>query len=158
MFLNLGSITIQFGEVRPVERKSYYRTAFVDPKTKIITEIHFGWLLILAIFIIDVQIFCQLYLKIAASVVIHEEEQTDNGTEKTTDVRNHSIELDKSTDIVMFSCCFSEPEARVPSISHFLRGNRVGSRDNSSVFLHIISIWQNTVIRLNVILRNEDLM
>ena len=90
--------------------------------------------------------------------MIHEEEQTDNGTEKTTDVWNHSIELDKSTDIVMFSCCFSEPEARVPSISHFLRGNRVGSRDNSSVFLHIISIWQNTVIRLNVILRNEDLM
>ena len=158
MLLNFSSVSVEFCEVGPFDITADYICNFVDPKSNIITKIHLRWFLTLTVLIVNIKHSCQFNLKVCPCVMIHKKEKSNNSTKQTTDIWDNSIELDKSSFIVMFSGCFSEPESRVPASSYFLGWNCVGSCDDASILSFVISIRQYAIICEDIILRDENFM
>ena len=106
----------------------YFRD-FENPECKIITKIHgnlLNLLLLLVILVVKIEHTAERYLKVSSCVVIHQEEQSYDGTKKTSNIRYDCIEFGKGSGVDMFIGGFSEDKMRVPSIAYFLSGDGGG--------------------------------
>lgn len=157
MFLNFSTITMKSFISRPLWLASHSKTYHISQISKIITKIktlHMLSIFILLLIIL-INAASKRNLKVSPSIVIHKEQNSDNCTKQTSNIRNNRIKLGKSSVKYVSIRRFTKDKTSEPIARHFLNRNGCRQHHNSAPLKHCISIGKNTMISIDLIIRNE---